>query len=383
MRYCFRFLSALLFTGLLSATPETSPSPSIVPFELDEGHLIVIRSTLGQSRVPVRVMIDTGATHSILSRKTARKINAPSMGAARLTAFGSESQAERVILRGLRLGSRTITAACYSADLPWGKVDVLLGLDVLATADLVIDYKRRQLEFGSTSQSVHSVEFEFEGGLLAVHASIGGRPYTLSVDSGAPVTCLLEPATGVAIRPLKKQYDGILRRLGGTSDVQSAVLPDLRLGDVQWNDLPVWVVRGKRQTRSSLDGVIGLMSLGLQRVQFEFRAKRISWGEIQANRYSFTGPQEDPSGLRPLRLLRRVTRGRDGEIQTHDRLNPIQSRGHKPRPLSDVRRLLLIAWPQIEPDNQFFLVTHVSNQTAQREGQLLDQRGHRENLPVL
>ncbi len=252
---------------------------SRVPFELYEGHMILVKASLVGTGKTLYVMIDTGASHSVLSFRGARKINAQRFGAKETgSAFGSRKMLDRVIVRGLRLGSHTITMACYLAELPWKKVDLLLGLDALAQSSFTIDYAKKEIEFASTSRLSHSMRFDREDGLLIVDVEIGKEMYRLSIDSGAPYTCLWQAHLGKSLRSLKTE-ESTMKSMAGISDIRTTVLPLLRLGACEWKELFAWILSGRQNTAEGRDGVVGLASLNLTRVHFDFDQAELSWDQ--------------------------------------------------------------------------------------------------------
>jgi hypothetical protein len=224
------------------------------------------------------VMIDTGASHSVINCKAAKRIKAARLGGAAVKAgaFDGGSEMERVIVRGLRFAGRTLTIACYSAELPWDKVDLMLGLDVLRSQSFRIDYEARQITFATSGGLAQEMPFAFEEGLLLVDVQIGPETYRLSVDSGAPLTSLHKDRCGASVKSLKGTR-GALRRLGGTSDVQTVSLPEMRIGDKRLESVTALILGGGKKAESVRDGVIGPKSLGFKAVQFDFAHNRMGF----------------------------------------------------------------------------------------------------------
>ena len=169
--------------------------------------------------------------------------------------------------------------ACYLAELPWKKVDLLLGLDALAQSSFTIDYSKREIEFDSTSRLSHSMRFDRENGLLLVDVGIGKEMYRLSIDSGAPYTCLWQAHLGKSLRWLRTQ-ESRMKSMAGPSDIRTTVLPLLRLGAGEWKDLLAWILIGRQNTAGGRDGVVGLASLNLERVRFDFDQRELSWDRV-------------------------------------------------------------------------------------------------------
>jgi len=264
--------------SLFACVGHAAPS---VPFELYDGHVILIRVPAIGIAEPLNVMIDTGSTHSFLNRRAVKRIKASVLKSrVSVLAFGAESSAERVIVRGLRLGGRAITVACYTADLPWRKVDLLLGLDVLSLSNFTIDFDKNEIEFESNQRLADGISFELEK-LVLITARAGAETYRLSIDTGAPFTCLHADRVGNPIKWLSSR-SRVMRRFGGTSDLRMILLPTLQLGKSRWRNLPAGLIRDTSADQRR-DGVIGLASLGMARVHFDFQERRLSWDHEPAN----------------------------------------------------------------------------------------------------
>ncbi len=269
-------LTLIQFTPVF-ADPQDS-SASTLPFELFDGHIILAQLPMVGAQDSLSVMIDTGASHSVINRKAAKRIKAARLGGAAVKAgaFDGASEMERVIVRGLRFAGRTLTIACYSAELPWDRVDLMLGLDVLRNQDFRIDYEARQITFAPQSNLAQETSFEFEEGLLLVNVEIGQEAYRLSIDSGAPLTSLRKDRCGASVKSLKGTR-AALRRLGGTSDVQTVNLPEMRIGGRRLDSVTALILSDGKETESVRDGVIGPKSLGFKAVQFDFAHNRMGF----------------------------------------------------------------------------------------------------------
>jgi predicted aspartyl protease len=277
-----------VLTGTFSLLVLTQPIPvfanrtgadgASLPFELYDGHIILAHLTMVGCSDPLSVMIDTGASHSVINRTASRRIEATPLGgsAVKAGAFDGASKVERVIVRGLHFAGRTLTIACYLADLPWENIDLLLGLDVLHLQDFRIDYQTRQMTFTPSAGLAQETTFEFQEGLILVDVQIEQRSYRLSVDTGAPFTSLHKDRCGASVKSLKGSLSAI-RRLGGTSEVRMVTLPEMQIGDKRLRSVPALIVDGGKETESVRDGVIGPKSLGFRAVQFDFKRNRLSF----------------------------------------------------------------------------------------------------------
>ncbi len=68
-----------------------------------------------------------------------------------------------------------------------------------------------------------------------------------------------------------------IRRLGGTSEVQTVTLPGMQIGDKRLDQVTAIILDGDKKTERVRDGVIGPKSLGFKVVQFDFANNRMGF----------------------------------------------------------------------------------------------------------
>ncbi|MER3425335.1 MAG: hypothetical protein C4293_20975 [Nitrospiraceae bacterium] len=114
------------------------------------GHLLVVQTQLNHNR-EVRLILDTGATHTILSHEVARDLGILAdgrVGTVTLKTAGGPVQAELIRVNTIRLGDaevRDVPAAVHDIpDVPPG-VDGLLGLTFLNQFLVTLDIQRGEL----------------------------------------------------------------------------------------------------------------------------------------------------------------------------------------------------------------------------------------------
>ena len=145
-----------LFTEPPRTTPPLLSEASVsVPFELSSNH-IYITGQVGDSR-PLNILIDTGASFSVMNSRTARELGLEEVGQLEARGGGDGSQ-DTGIIEGVTLTLDTLSLA----DLTLWSIDLtpLEGLEG-RTLDLILGY-----EF--ISRAV--LEIDYEGNLLTFHA---------------------------------------------------------------------------------------------------------------------------------------------------------------------------------------------------------------------
>jgi hypothetical protein len=178
--------------------PPTIPGGATEPLAMREGYLFVHAGVDGQ---PARFVVDTGASISALTER----------GAARLgvTRTGAE------LVNGHLVGTGTVRSFSVAGlehanvrvaivDLPaarhlGARIDGILGLDVLARSDVVIDLARKTLHLHSAGALARSapdmarVPFRSTGrGLIVFDVRLRDRAMPALLDLGSPITYVNE-----------------------------------------------------------------------------------------------------------------------------------------------------------------------------------------------
>jgi len=268
-------LSLLTLTqsaGLLGQQAEDE-----VPFELRDGHLIVVKASVPGLDRMANLLVDTGATDTVVNRKLARQVGLralPVMG-IKLAAFGSGMKVERVLLRELRLGRRLITRSCLSADLPWKDIDVVIGVDILRGGSFTIDYASSRLMFGGAGASeAAATAFESQEGLVVITVVLNGQTLRLAVDTGAHLIAVYgKSVEGWGKRVIGEKQVKVAHG-GGFIEARQITLPSLEIGAARISRPAVAILEADNPN-SKIDGFMGTASLGLKRIHFDFQRQNL------------------------------------------------------------------------------------------------------------
>ena len=263
-------VGTLLQSGSLLASLDSHRN---VPFSLSGGHFIVVRGAVGSH--PLHFVIDTGASHSVIDTTAAADIGlTPLTESVTVHAFGRTVQAGRVIVSGLSLGPARTSLACLVVDLPWSGIDGILGLDFLRRRSLTIDFENKSISFGRELELESRVSFVPDSPLVLVAVQLKGQDVLLSVDTGSPEISLFEDSRFRGGRRMTSLRRQVHRDLAGEAPVRHVQLPTVQMGDGRWLGL-----RGTLRSRRSggRDGVLGVASLNLKRIHFEFEHGVLSW----------------------------------------------------------------------------------------------------------
>jgi predicted aspartyl protease len=265
-------LAAALHFAAESANADEINEP--VPFKLYKNHYILVHGSVMGSET-MKMVIDTGANCSVLNGKTAKRLGLRPKGEKfEINAFGRVSRAQRAVLRGLRIGPVLTSVVIFVADLSWLGVDAIIGLDVLRRQNLTIDYEGRTLAFGHKTQLRDSVTFENDGALVMIRANVHGHPVRLAIDTGSKTLCLYHGRRAGWTNKFRVRQQMGGHFLGGNRRLREVVIPSVELGSCRWNGLGGLIEDVPNQP---MDGVLGLVSLKLKQVHFDFENHIMSW----------------------------------------------------------------------------------------------------------
>ena len=269
--------------------PAANPGAPL-PFKLYGGYTIVVRGSIAGLK-QLNFIIDTGAVPSVVHLKVARKLGLEGQ-VEPLSLFSQTVETRRVTLPGLVLGPidtgplPVIVGDLASFESHLGvRVDGMIGLDVLARQDFVVDYEAGTIAFGTAPGNTRgpldpaetSVPFELGPGYAVVSLDVEGHPYRLMVDTGARSLILFGPRVRDRLAGLRKLSERVIGNAGGTVALTEVVLPDASLGTVRLNAQRAALMEGQAPASEELDGLLGVRALGVRRLGFDFEHRTMSW----------------------------------------------------------------------------------------------------------
>jgi predicted aspartyl protease len=274
-------LSVVVATVLVSGTPLVSrEAVAEAPFELYQRHLIVTKGSIGPLN-DLSLLIDTGTIPSVVDVRIARKLQLqtePSM----LVAFGQSVATQTTVLNGFRIGALQIgPVPAGVSDLSYlegVRVDAIVGLDVLVRTSFSIDYQKQVLSFspGGREESVAPLELAWP--FLTVQMTIAGQQVRLLVDTGSSDLVLFKSRLPAALLDTPWRGDKTVQYASGVARLERLNLRQVRLGARVWDKLTAWALdRVPDGYPPNIDGVLGLLALDCQRVQFDFERNELGW----------------------------------------------------------------------------------------------------------
>ncbi|RPJ87588.1 MAG: hypothetical protein EHM18_00375 [Acidobacteria bacterium] len=260
------------------AGPADDRDPDELPFELLQGHLIIVKAFLPGLVRKANLLIDTGATATVVSRDVAEQLSMDRISdggvGTRASAFGAAIKVERVVLRQLHLGRRVISRPCLAAELPWKEVDILVGLDILRSASLTVDYQKRKVAFGQAFAAGQPVPLEIVQKLIVAPVRLYGLTLRLVVDTGALSPVVHEKRVEAWGQQTLGQKRVKLSHGGGTMKARQVTLPDGQIGGLEFADIVIHILPGEH-SNPSIDGFLGPASLGLETIHLDFERQTL------------------------------------------------------------------------------------------------------------
>jgi predicted aspartyl protease len=279
-------LGPLTSSTIAVASPE---APNDLRFELYLGYTIVVKGSMGELQ-KLNFIIDTGAVPSIVDARVARKLGLEGV-AASVSVFSREVPVEEVVVPRVRVGpvkANSVRALVH--DLGFlerrlgVRIDAMIGLDVLGGQDFSIDYSKRRIAFEMLTGKANSpaadephVPFERGPGFVTVQIQIQGRPLRLMVDTGTNDLVLFASKVQGRLAGAKTVGTKTKTTLGGEGHLAVVELAGASMGSIELPGQRALLLDGEGPSSANLDGLLGIVALGVARITFDFEHDTFRW----------------------------------------------------------------------------------------------------------
>jgi hypothetical protein len=260
---------------------ESRQSIADLPFDLYQGHLIVIKGALG-GLTGLRILVDTGTIPSVVDRRVARRLRVQPVHPTADVAFARASTGQLARFDAFAAGPLQVPELWAGiGDLSYlepARVDVIAGLDVLVRASVTIDYRARVLSFRPPRATEWSAPLEIVRPFIMARLSVAGSPLHLLVDTGSAELVVFKARLPKELFPLPWHGDKVMNYASGPARLLRVLLPAARLGNQTWDTLPAFALdRSTEGYPPGIDGVLGIGALGATQVQFDFERGELGW----------------------------------------------------------------------------------------------------------
>lgn len=280
----FSFFVATQLPAAINATPVPKPVDDSarheIPFEYTDGHMIVVRGSIG-GRKNLQFVVDFGTTVTLLDRASAPALLAGET--LEVTHFSNSISSAEVVVNQLELGTMIVpNFRAYIMDLsqipamPQGTAGVI-GLDLLKRQSVMVDFVERRLVFGTSSEGEHRASLvKCEVG-YAVDALWKGIPVKLALSTGVEVVTLdQERMKGKPIK-MNSVKPGTLNTNYTITPVSYFETKDMKLSDLKFQGIGVLRKMSWPYAADELDGFLPLLALNADRVTVDFEHGVLSW----------------------------------------------------------------------------------------------------------
>ena len=147
---------------------------------------------------PMRMMLDTGATHTVLHDESADGLkNAQWMDTSRLEMKGNSTQRPRVLLASLQAGELAepqhpilVLNLAGVRGMMAERIDGILGMDILGRLPFTFAPATGRFHWGAPSGALLSPLYgtRDDAGRMIVQAQVNGSPVELLLDTGSSLT---------------------------------------------------------------------------------------------------------------------------------------------------------------------------------------------------
>jgi hypothetical protein len=231
-----------------------------IPFLFNDGFMTVAASAPGTG-APLNLLVDSGASASVLSLRTARKLRVPLGPKQPIFGVGSRAVAYHLDSFQSSVGTSSLPPFSLAADLSMANeicsvpIDGLVGIEFFRDRIVQVDYEHaclRILDAPPANQAIARLPIEFRNGVVCVPVSVNGsRPRFTRLDTGCN-----DALHWVVPRASARQQERHVS-IGFATDPRNMVLTDVVLGNHAINHLETAI-----HTEPLFTGEAGLLGNG-------------------------------------------------------------------------------------------------------------------------
>jgi predicted aspartyl protease len=301
-------LSIAAFAGNASAQMQSPGSDSAPDTVVAQPEETVQADTMSGNRMtvpvmingqgPFRFMIDTGSTHTVISRELANRLTLPVTGRRRLVAMSASEEVQIVVIDTMAISPKrmfkNVTAPALS-EKHLG-ADGVLGVDSLKGHRIVLDFTAETMSIESSTSKAVRKEIDpsgtitvngrnMLGQLVLVDADTNGEDLWVVVDTGGQNSVgnsLLRKLMGKQNREKGFKRVELLGVLGDRTQADFTYVGKMRIGGVVMANAGVAFVDAKPFQSFGLAKrpamLLGIESLrGFRRVSIDFANRRVKF----------------------------------------------------------------------------------------------------------
>ncbi|MBR6797916.1 MAG: clan AA aspartic protease [Opitutales bacterium] len=198
-------VTAFLFGYALLALAQTMPASgaavpekTALPAMTRDSRCGQILTTCFVDGHPMRMMLDTGATHTVLHSDSVEKLKNPRwLDTSRITFKGNSKQRPKILIAPLEVGPGTfprhpviVVSLAAVRSMMEEKIDGIIGMDILGALPFTFNLQKKEYGWGvPATNSLIPIPGKFDAnGRLFVHVLSGEKSFPLLLDTGSSST---------------------------------------------------------------------------------------------------------------------------------------------------------------------------------------------------
>lgn len=252
-----------------------------VPIRIYWGYMVIVEGSAGNLE-KLNFLVDTGAYPSVIDRKIADHLGLTGQP-ARVNVSNQTVETRLVVLPSLLVGPiHAQSLPVLSEDLSFlqkavgRKVDGVVGLDVLRKSSFSINYRSKEMLFGTVEGMTFSAPFETDTPVVTVGMEFQNRKLRLVVDSAGPHLMLFQSRMPASVG-LQEVGTETVSDAGGTFQCKKVRIAEVHLGKETIGAQIAFVANDRKDDGDNFDGVLGMRGPHFWKVAFDFKQRRFSW----------------------------------------------------------------------------------------------------------
>ena len=275
----------LLFLGeplrAQEALSVATPLERELSFRWSHGFLIVVEGQIG-SLEKLNLILDTGATRSMISRKLADRLRLD-RHASQVLNFNRTVSVELAIAPVLRIGPiyktnvQILVGDLFRFSKFADNVDGIIGMDLLDGNNFTVDFTARKVVFNAVVPIATIRGAKSQLNCMTVTIEIQRHPVTLILDTGVQGILLFERRLYARVPALRTTSPSAEASIGGSMRARQVTVLDVHVGTRILRPDVLLIEAPPDEILPGIDGFLGTGPLMARQVNFDFVTRTLRW----------------------------------------------------------------------------------------------------------